>query len=442
MQRIRGGGGGVNSFKIKALVDFLDICLAKIFFTKKQETGATLPNFLSVLGVMLLVFGFLKIKAGMHFPGRWALIPVIGALCLIAAGENACFNRLILKNKVAVFIGRISYPLYLWHWPLLCYAKIYWGEMPSVAARWGILFVAILFAFLTTFLIENPLRFGGKKRFKVSLLCAAMALLGVFGFCGTQMRVEKVREGWQVDPAKEAKNIQKPGMAFFGNRAAKRKIILMGDSHIQHMTAQIVDKLGADFAIDSAALGGCLVSNDGIRQVNGTDPSSACYRARINLNDAATPDVVIAANHWRIYGELPKSKEDLHNWLMNQAGLFTPPPRKMIFLGSPGEVDYMCETGNKRKLKRKEKACPNLFTSTYLNYINWSQELMKEKRFPSFVEFVYGYPDLCDTQTGKCHLENEKGEFNFANNDHITYVGGEKTAQKIAEIIYKEFPKE
>ena len=437
-----GFGGGVNAFKIKALADFFDNFLATLFFTTKKEKGKTLPNFLSVFGLLLLIFGFFRIKAGMAFPGKWALVPVFGAIFLIAAGPNAFFNRLILQNKIAVFIGRISYPLYLWHWPLICYAKVYWGEMPSTATRWAILLIAILLAFLSTKFIENPLRFGNFKRFKVSLLCAAMAVLGVLGFCGMQMRLEKVREGWEVDPAKIATNIQKPGMAFYGNRQAKRKIILMGDSHIQHMTAQIVDKLGADFAIDSAALGGCLVSKTDIRQVNGTDPSSACYRARINLNDAATPDVVIAANHWRIYGELPRSKEDLHNWLMNQAGLFTPPPRKMIFLGSPGEVDYMCETGNKRKIKAARRSCPNLFTNTYLNYINWSQELMREKRFPDFVEFVYGYPDLCDRETGKCHLENEKGEFNFANNDHITYVGGEKTAQKIADIIYKEFPKE
>ena len=56
--------------------------------------------------------------------------------------------------------------------------------MPSVAARWGILLVAILFAFLTTFLIENPLRFGGKKRLKVRLLCIVMLLLGVAGGIG------------------------------------------------------------------------------------------------------------------------------------------------------------------------------------------------------------------------------------------------------------------
>ncbi len=60
----------------------------------------------------------------MRFPGWLALLPVAGAVGIILAGPEAMVNRMVLSNRVVVFVGLISYPLYLWHWPLICYAYI------------------------------------------------------------------------------------------------------------------------------------------------------------------------------------------------------------------------------------------------------------------------------------------------------------------------------
>ena len=90
---------------------------------------------LNNLGVLLLAFAFYRIDKTRPYPGTWALLPVLGAFCLIAAGTNAWFNRYVLANRAMVGIGLISYPLYLWHWPLLTFARIVESETPAIKFR-------------------------------------------------------------------------------------------------------------------------------------------------------------------------------------------------------------------------------------------------------------------------------------------------------------------
>ena len=67
----------------------------------------------------------------MAFPGAWALLPVLGTVLLILSGPAALANWFMLSNCIAVSIGRISYPLYLWHWPLLSFLAIVNGGPPD-----------------------------------------------------------------------------------------------------------------------------------------------------------------------------------------------------------------------------------------------------------------------------------------------------------------------
>lgn len=62
------------------------------------------------------------------FPGFWALVPTLGAAFIIQAGNESFINKYILSSKLLVFVGKISYPLYLWHWPLLVFSRILYPE--------------------------------------------------------------------------------------------------------------------------------------------------------------------------------------------------------------------------------------------------------------------------------------------------------------------------
>jgi len=132
-------------------------------------------NLLAWSGVLLLGAGLALITRKAQFPGWWALLPALGAVCLIGAGPQAWFNRVVLSHRVMVWVGLISYPLYLWHWPLLSFAQIIESREPAPLLRAGAVLLAVLLAWLTYRVIERPLRSSARAgRAKVTALCALM----------------------------------------------------------------------------------------------------------------------------------------------------------------------------------------------------------------------------------------------------------------------------
>ena len=110
-------------------------------------------NFQSVFGIILFAVGFSLINQDYAFPGWWVLLPTLGAFFIISAGPNAWLNKHILSNKLLVWVGLISYPLYLWHWPLLVFARIIYVE-PSFEVRIAAVLFSVLLAWLTFRFIE------------------------------------------------------------------------------------------------------------------------------------------------------------------------------------------------------------------------------------------------------------------------------------------------
>ena len=161
----------------------LDGYIASIVYRDKPTVdGNALSNVISFIGMSLLVYGFWKITKEARFPGTKALLPVLGTVLIIAAGPTAWVNRTILSNKIAVWFGLISFPLYLWHWPLLSFARIVESEVPSRNIRIAAVLISIVLAWLTYKLVERPIRFGKYGKPKVMVLVALMSIVGVFGF--------------------------------------------------------------------------------------------------------------------------------------------------------------------------------------------------------------------------------------------------------------------
>ena len=135
----------------------------------------------SILGFLLIAAGLILVNKGRDFPGWWALLPTLGAFFVISAGPNAWLNQKLLSNKVTVWIGLISYPLYLWHWVLLSYLRIIdSGDAPDLDVALAVA-LAVLLAWLTYQFVEKPVRGGGNRTFKVIALCGLMLLVGVSG---------------------------------------------------------------------------------------------------------------------------------------------------------------------------------------------------------------------------------------------------------------------
>lgn len=138
-------------------------------------------NLVSVLGAAALVYGFARITVDVGFPGLWAGIPVLGAVLLIAAGPDAVLNRVVLSHPVAVWFGLISYPLYLWHWPVLSLAAMTAGDLSSLL-RVVPVSLAVVLAWLTWRFVETPVRRSGHGARTAVILAVVLAATGGLGY--------------------------------------------------------------------------------------------------------------------------------------------------------------------------------------------------------------------------------------------------------------------
>lgn len=132
---------------------------------------------ISLLGLASLGLGLALIHNDSTFPAPWAILPVAGATLLIAAGPAAWFNQTVLANRAFVWIGLISYPLYLWHWPLLSFLYIWEGGDASVWFRLYAIAAAVLLAQMTYQYVENPIRRRGNSIVSIKLV-VGMAIMG------------------------------------------------------------------------------------------------------------------------------------------------------------------------------------------------------------------------------------------------------------------------
>jgi len=170
--------GALAQFKLR-----LDNWLTAVVYRESYHSnGETLANLLSLIGLALLVYGFSIITRDSIFPGNWAVIPMLGAVLIISAGPNAWVNRTVLSNRLAVWVGLISFPLYLWHWPLLSFVRIIEADEPSIGIRIVAVAVTVLLAWLTYCLVEKPIRLGKHDKLKTAVLVLLMLGVGSTGY--------------------------------------------------------------------------------------------------------------------------------------------------------------------------------------------------------------------------------------------------------------------
>ena len=133
------------------------------------------------IGVALIGVSAYILDSHRAFPGWWAVLPVAGSALLLSA-PAAWVNRVLLASPALVWIGLISYPLFLWHWPLLVFAGIIKFGPLTLLERQLILFASMLLAWATYRFVEIPFRFGLPTRRKMFSLGAGMAMIAVAGF--------------------------------------------------------------------------------------------------------------------------------------------------------------------------------------------------------------------------------------------------------------------
>jgi hypothetical protein len=245
----------------------------------------------------MIAAGLFFIKDASFWPGFWALLPTVGTASLLLAGEHGRVNRM-LAVKPAVWIGLISYPLYLWHWPLLSLAYVnnaLWGHPGNKVA---LVLLAFIAAFLTYRLIELPL-----KRSNPIALASAVGLIGLAGlavYAAGGLPARPVNQDGSRQLLSHYLELQANGLTtayredcnflVAGELTVRERIssdctvpgaagtwFLWGDSHAQALSLGLRAELPTGYRLAQVATSGCRPSLP--REPGWFEPSRAFARA-------------------------------------------------------------------------------------------------------------------------------------------------------------------
>jgi peptidoglycan/LPS O-acetylase OafA/YrhL len=247
---------------------WLDKWSAKIVCVQaREETGNAMSDVQSMLGAALIAIGVLVITKERLFPGWWAVLPTVGTVLIIAAGAKAWLNRVVLSNRVLVWFGLISFPLYLWHWPLLSFARIMEMETPAWEIRFAAVIISIVLAWMTYRLIEKPIRFSKHGKLKPIMLIVFMAGIGYAGFnCferdGFAFRDKSVIADYDWGKAVSYCRQSHPDLTIdycLQSKPGTPSILLLGDSHSYRLFPGLAEDLaGTTDNVLQLGGGGCL----------------------------------------------------------------------------------------------------------------------------------------------------------------------------------------
>jgi peptidoglycan/LPS O-acetylase OafA/YrhL len=285
-----------------------------------------LRNLLSLAGVFLIILGLLLIDKSSVFPGVWALLPSVGTAMIIASSSAAWINRNMLSVKTLVWVGGISYPLYLWHWPVLSFMRIVWGVEPSATIRACAILASLLLAWLTVVFVERPLRFGRNRGTKVLALTSTIALLGYLGYrCDDSQgypgrsiytKNGEIRSAYNQDsrisnpascPLTETVSAQFAiSCSLHINPHSSTKLVMWSDSNGQSwQPAFRVVAERNEYQLYIVSHPGCPPL-PGVRRSDNLNNSMSCLRRENTLEIldsilALKPDIVVLAARWSMY---------------------------------------------------------------------------------------------------------------------------------------------
>ena len=213
----------------------------------------------AVIGLWVIFYASYKISDSMPFPGRLALAPVLGTLLVILSKDDSRGIKWVLKQRPFVYIGKISYPLYLWHWPLFSFPYVYYnGSIPTNVSMW-LVGLSFVLAILTYELIEKQV--AKIKSFKTFITLLVMnIILGLGGLAifladGVPARYPEYerrtvsKKGFSdsiKDNNKSAfchqKEMKSVEMCMITHEELPPTLALIGDSHANHWYPGVLKK--------------------------------------------------------------------------------------------------------------------------------------------------------------------------------------------------------
>lgn len=425
-------------------------------FALPQIRSNRVKSLMPLLGLAAFGYVFFVFNSTTPFPSYRALLPVLGTFVIIGVGTSARVNR-FLSLKPIVYLGLISYPLYLWHWPLVSFASIVFTKSAIPPAILGLLFVlSFVLAALTYEFIEKPMKSLELTPRKVGGVVAVLFALGLtglvihfnHGFPGRYSDIERFRKSYFRFSSTEdtevgalcSKTLFPIEMCALSDARKPPTVVLLGDSHANHLypgLREVYSKRGENLALlaksgtsplvgvvsqrsQDTSLGEVfdyILNHPSVHTIvlgafwgnyheeNGVQVSSILYKNRIA--DQATK---FNGDQSRVLSE---GLERTLKWA-RQAG------KKVVFVYNIAPLPFDLETCMPRPLRSKIQECEFAFDprrdpgSAYRAVVNRILD-----RFPEVVRFD-PLPVLCPS--GRCSVQRD-GIVLYSDEYHLSEQG-------------------
>jgi peptidoglycan/LPS O-acetylase OafA/YrhL len=421
------------------------------------------PAVQSSIGLMLIVLACAVLDEKHVFPGFWALLPTAGASLVVAAGSSSWVNRSLLANRPMVWIGKISYPLYLWHWPIFSLLRILLTEVP-IGVRFVGIVASTLLAWGTYEVVERPFRSKSAARWLtvapiVALLIAGSAGAGVWALEGLPKRAVNANDGAVFNFVRHWDGWNACGMLenseLGGCRVLKSgqpiDIMVIGDSHAGHLGSGLRELFAtSDRNVAVLLYAGCfpVFSSTIEHHDRFVCPNHSIDRALKTAIERADVKVVVLAGYANLHifgtrfhepttigaAKALDNARALEQSLDATLGALTRAQKRVVFVIDVPEIERDPRMCFNRGLPFVQHRC-NIDIERYRveersrYLLDVVHRLMD--RHPA-VRFVSSIDVLCDQSI--CH-GSEGGTLMYASQDHLTPAGSRRVVEGLAKVL-------
>jgi peptidoglycan/LPS O-acetylase OafA/YrhL len=419
-------------------------CLA-MFWRKLPVFSKNTNNFLSIIGIAIILIPAVLLNKSSLFPGLNAILPCLGTALLIFTGkedENKGIVNKLLLNKALVLIGITSYSMYLWHWPIFVFIK-YLGINLDGFVRIFSLFLIFALSYFSWRFVEQPFRIKYKYNFKKTLLyiflpsLAAIALIYAI-FDSKDGFPERFPELSEFTPKTNYPNkVRKQCFdkfrigncedCFLGIKKDSLDGMLIGDSFANH-TAAFLDVLAKDAGLyihDSAAGGYPLM--------NGLNEDGSAHfpeqYAIDRLNYAKKFKNIFIAANWESLSA-PKNEATYLSTIKTLGELVKTGKKIIVF-----EALRTATEMNLHRAKLIKAKIPVYFSERNFSFPEYKRSnnyIINEikRKFPSII--IINLNELM-CENGNCEIELDN-TIVYRNPDHLNTSG----AQLLGELYLKK----
>ena len=284
------------------------------------------------IALALFIYGTFIFRDSTPFPGTAALVPVFATAISLAAVHSwpKILNR-VGTHRVIQWLGEISYPLYLWHWPLLVIPAVYLGRGLHIYEKLICVLATLIFADLTHRFIEEPLRHAqlpAKTVIRGGVIATAISLSMGLAINSSHSDVVTLADGSKYSLAE----IMKKPLVYddgchvnngetsspdctYGLRGAKRKIVLFGDSHAAQWFPTL-EKLAEEKGFELISLTKSACPGPAVTKVDtGEYKNKDCFAWReyaFNRIKKINPDAVLVSGFQHF--EVPSQYSSRESW--------------------------------------------------------------------------------------------------------------------------------